>query len=431
MRSIRFIAVLLSVLIVSVIPAQVLAGSASGFQAGRIIDDEILTNSTSMSKDDIQAFLNNKVPVCDTWGDQVSEYGGGTRLEWAVARGYSTPFTCLKDYTENGKTAAQILYDTAQQYHINPQVLLVLLQREQGLVTDSWPLTSQYKLATGYGCADMLSCASTTYGLTNQLQLSGHMLHSIMVADPNWYSAYSVGSNYIQYSPNMACGGSTVNIQNRATVALYSYVPYQPNQAALNVEGFGVGDTCSSYGNRNFYLYFTNWFGATLVTSRPEVALTVNGNKDATAAYGSNVTLKWVSKNTDGCTISTLGAQPSSGELSLSRVAKSARYTIDCTGVEGSVQDSVNLTVLPPTFAYLQDTLSNIASASSKATVLQGQVKQADLASRSYTQGDVSKAKKILADVSDSVGRLLKDGKISSSDAAYLQLVIHDLIDSL
>ena len=49
-------------------------------------------------------------------------------------------------------------------------------------------------------------------------------------------------------------------LENRATVALYVYTPYQPNEAAL-AAGSGTGDYCSSYGNRNFYNYFTKWFG--------------------------------------------------------------------------------------------------------------------------------------------------------------------------
>src|SRR5699024_1304734 len=38
--------------------------------------------------------------------------------------------------------------------------------------------------------------------------------------------------------------------------------PYQPNKAAL-AAGYGIGDACSAYGNRNFYNYYTDWFGPT------------------------------------------------------------------------------------------------------------------------------------------------------------------------
>jgi hypothetical protein len=57
-----------------------------------------------------------------------------------------------------------------------------------------------------------------------------------------------------------ACGGSTVYIRNQATASLYNYTPYQPNNAA-KAAGYGLGDGCSSYGNRNFFLYYSDWFG--------------------------------------------------------------------------------------------------------------------------------------------------------------------------
>jgi hypothetical protein len=205
--------------------------------------------------------LNTKVPTCDTWGEQPSEFGGGTRRQWGEARGLYPPYTCLKDYSENGKSAAQIINDVSQEFSINPQVLIVLLQKEQGLVTDTWPTSTQYKTASGYGCPDTAPCDSQYYGLTNQLTWAARMFRAILNNSPTWYTPYILGNNYIQYNPNADCGGSNVNIQNRATRALYNYTPYQPNQAALDA-GWGQA-ACGAYGNRNFYLYFTSWFGST------------------------------------------------------------------------------------------------------------------------------------------------------------------------
>ena len=64
------------------------------------------------------------------------------------------------------------------------------------------------------------------------------------------------------YNPSAACGAKTITIANKATASLYYYTPYQPNAAAL-AAGWGIGDCCSAYGNRNFFLYFTTWFGST------------------------------------------------------------------------------------------------------------------------------------------------------------------------
>lgn len=254
------------------------AAPVVGFDAGRIIDDSIFTNSNSMSTSQIQNFLNSKVPACDTWGEQASEFGGGTRRQWAEARGYSPPYTCLRDYNENGKTAARIIKDTASQFQINPQVLIVLLQKEQGLVTDTWPLSVQYRTATGYGCPDTAPCDSQYYGLTNQLTWAARMFRAIMNNSPTWYTPYVLGNNSIRWNPSASCGSSTVNIQNRATQALYNYTPYRPNQAALNA-GYGTGDSCSSYGNRNFYLYFKDWFGSTKQVNMPGCSPATNTDR--------------------------------------------------------------------------------------------------------------------------------------------------------
>jgi hypothetical protein len=263
-KSVLFIAaplVMLAAIIGSLLTHQTSDATVNGWQAGNIIGDGVFTNKNTMNASTIQSFLVSKVPSCDTWGTQTSEYGGGTRRQWAEAHGYSAPFTCMRDYSENGKSAAQLIYDASQKYSINPQVLLVLLQKEQGLVTDTWPLSIQYRSATGYGCPDSAACDSQYYGLTNQLEWAAKMFRAIMNDSPTWFTPYVLGNNFIKFNPDSSCGGGNVYIQNRATQALYNYTPYQPNQGALNAD-WGTAP-CGSYGNRNFYLYFTGWFGST------------------------------------------------------------------------------------------------------------------------------------------------------------------------
>ena len=267
------------------------AASLANWNAGRIIDDTIFTNNLSMSPTQIQQFLNSKVSSCDTNGTQpASEFGRPdlTHAQYAASRGWSAPpYTCLKDYVDGGKSSAQIIYDAAQEFSINPQVLIVLLQKEQSLVTDTWPLSTQYRSATGYGCPDTAPCDSQYYGLTNQIRWSGRMFRAIMNASPTWYTPYTVGNNYIRWSPNSSCGGSVVNILNRSTQALYNYTPYQPNQSALNA-GYGTGDSCGAYGNRNFYLYFTDWFGPTLTSAFSWQWASQTIYSDATATQSVN-----------------------------------------------------------------------------------------------------------------------------------------------
>lgn len=241
---------------------------AASFDAGRIIDDAIFTNKSAMTVSGIQDFLNSKVPTCDTW-----------HVAGPSAQGATPPWTCLKNYYENTSTgannlngaaipsgaisAAQIIYDAAQTYNLNPQVLLVTLQKENGLITDDWPYPWQYRTAMGFACPDNGSCDPAYYGFYKQVNQAARHFRNFYDLNPSWYIPFRPGTNYIQWNPNAACGGTNVNIQNSATAALYSYTPYQPNAAALN-NLYGTGDGCSAYGNRNFWRDFNNWFGSTI-----------------------------------------------------------------------------------------------------------------------------------------------------------------------
>lgn len=257
--------------------------SISDWNAGRIIDYGLFTDSTTMDAGQIQQFLNVKVPICDTMGTQSAADWGRPDLnhaQYAASRGWpAPPYPCLKDYTENGLSSAQIIYNVAQRYNINPQVLIVLLQKEQGLITDTWPLPVQYKTATGYGCPDTSECEAKYFGLTAQLYWAGTLFHAVVTdnqtwsnpygSGTSWFSPYTLGSNSIYYNPNVSCGSSVVDIQNRATQSLYDYTPYQPNSATLNW-GLSGGPSvsssypdCGAFGNINFFTYFNNWFGST------------------------------------------------------------------------------------------------------------------------------------------------------------------------
>ena len=223
------------------------------FNAGNIMSDAVMSNKNSMSVQQIQAFLTNKNPCNDTATYKAAWY---PNLRYNIRNG---KFVCISNETFNGESAAQIIWQTGQDYNINPQVLIVLLEKEQGLISDTWPNHRQYQTAVGFGCPDTAPCDAQYYGLKNQLRQAANLFRNVL--NGGW-SNYPIGNTYVQYNPNPACGGSVVNIQNRATSALYRYTPYQPNQSALNA-GYGTGDGCGAYGNRNFWGLFTDWFGST------------------------------------------------------------------------------------------------------------------------------------------------------------------------
>ena len=234
-----------------------------GFDPGNLISDAVFTDKNTMTEAQIQAFFNGKVSRCL----------GGTDED-------GRPIVCLKDFTItsasrpadtycNGYTgapnesAARIIYRVAQSCGINPQVLIVMLQKEQSLVTHTWPSAWRFDIALGQGCPDDAACNPAYVGFFYQIYGAARQMKIYL--EGRYFTYYAPGKTWnILYHPVAArnCGSAPVYVANKATSALYYYTPYQPNAAALRA-GYGDGDYCSSYGNRNFYNYFTDWFGST------------------------------------------------------------------------------------------------------------------------------------------------------------------------
>lgn len=313
-------------------PAQSQALSGSDFNAGRIIDDEIFYNKDAMTTAQIQSFLNAKLPACDTNGNKlIYDSANGdtvTRKVYSQRRGVSTPFTCLKSYQQNtpemeaasglcnsitggNKSAAQIINDVSKACGINPQVLLVLLQKEQSLITDDWPWPVQYQKATGFSCPDTAPCDPAYAGFFYQVYYAARQF-KVYAKYPDNYNYKAGRNNYIYYNPNLsACGGSTVFIQNQATASLYIYTPYQPNSAALN-NLYGTGNSCSAYGNRNFWRMFNDWFGQTTGTRIEAVVFDQTTDKTGEQA---RVGIKLTKKPTDNVYLSFYVQSPSNAKI--------------------------------------------------------------------------------------------------------------------
>ena len=268
---------------------------ASDFKAGRIIDDAVFYAKDSMDVPAIQKHLDKYAPACDTWGKRPIGYGrtlGGVapdprlpRAEFARLkrtqdgdqRYLDPPYFCINQYYENPTThetlydtkgvkkpgmlsTAEIIYQASQQYQINPMVLLTILKKESYVFTDTWPFKYDYNTVMGYGCPDNAPCDRDYFGLYNQIH---HAARQFDLYKKNIYSYNYLPytNNNILYSPNYACGSKNVYLENIATTSLYIYTPYTPNEAALkNYPGTAY---CGAYGNRNFFMFFNEWFGST------------------------------------------------------------------------------------------------------------------------------------------------------------------------
>jgi hypothetical protein len=239
------------------------AADLTTFDPGNIIDDSLFWDGTAMTEGEVQAFLNSKVANCAAGYTCLKDYHETTRTIEA------TPM-CGRYEGQPSESAARIITRIAQLCGVSPKVILVTLQKEQGLVTKSAPSGGAYSAAMGAGCPDTAACDSDYYGFFNQVHYGVYLLKrytqpagtgSGTAYTTRYDLRYPVGATTaILYNPNPDCGTLPVTIQNQATHALYIYTPYTPNQAALNA-GYSIGDDCSAYGNRNFYNYYVDWFG--------------------------------------------------------------------------------------------------------------------------------------------------------------------------
>lgn len=233
------------------------AANTADFNPGYIISDALFYDDLSMTAAQIQGFLDSKIGSCSN----------GACLNVGVV---NFPGRSIYISSRTGKVVcnavaggtmkiSELIYRTQMACGISAKVILVTLQKEQGLVTSRAPSASALSHAMGMACPDTAPCDPGYAGLATQIVTGTAQLMCYKMCN----FAKQPGSQYIQYHPNAGCGGTTFVVQNYATAALYSYTPYQPNAAAL-ANPYGTGNGCSSYGNRNFWTFYNDWFGTSI-----------------------------------------------------------------------------------------------------------------------------------------------------------------------
>lgn len=210
------------------------------FDPDNIISDSEMLDYDAMNLDEIQKFLEGH-------------------------ESFLAGYTCKNAYGEQ-KTAAEIIYDASynnfdcgdavlgdkismaemefkcdEATTINPQVLLVLLQKEMSLIKDDDPKQSQLDWATGYGCPDGEECNSRWKGFGKQVNSAALQFKDYM-KNPDHYS-FQVDETYELKNSYSDKGTTTiVTPENKATAALYNYTPHAYD------------------GNYNFYGLWRDYF---------------------------------------------------------------------------------------------------------------------------------------------------------------------------
>jgi hypothetical protein len=268
---------------------------ADTFNPNQIISAPVFDNYGTMSPTDINNFLNSFPNSC------ISPNSGFTSID---PIGYNpTDGFIYGGYA----SAGQVIYDAAQAYGINPQVLLSTTQKEQSLVAGGAGYCDngdehKYAAAMGYGCPDggtrysysgvnlyarngvtHWSVNPTCVNSVSKVGFSQQMIRAAWllkfgeqraqgnvgwaVVKGNWNNSDDPQTCYggpmttgnFQRCPNTSTtyydgyttiDGSAVHMDNGATAALYWYTPHFS-------------------GNQNFFNIFQNWFGSPYVSAQP------------------------------------------------------------------------------------------------------------------------------------------------------------------
>ncbi len=229
--------------------------SGSEFQPGRIISDTEFYKGDAMTEAQIQSLLDAKIGACfNAQCLNVLRHTMPSKVRLVSSRTGDLRCDAFQGGTD--LRASTIIYRAQVACGISAKVILVTLQKEQALATSRAPSKATLDRAMGYACPDTAPCAVTSLGFGNQVYMGALQLKTYKT---NKFGMQP-GTHTIGWHPSASCGSSTFVVENYATAALYNYTPYRPNTAAINNLG-GRGDACSSYGNRNFWVFYYSWFG--------------------------------------------------------------------------------------------------------------------------------------------------------------------------
>lgn len=183
----------------------------SEFDPNLIISDAELWDTGNWTSSDIQKFLESK-------GSYLSKYQ-------------------TTDVNGLIKPASEIIYDAAQRNRVNPKFLLVMLQKEQSLITDDSPTEGQLNWATGYAVCD--SCSTSDPKVVKYKGFGAQVDNAAGVM--RRYDEKKDTGLQIKKGAPATIDDQPIVPQSWATAFLYTYNPHL-------------------HGNKNFARIWQNWF---------------------------------------------------------------------------------------------------------------------------------------------------------------------------
>lgn len=181
----------------SVLPALDLQSVGGSFDANEILDAASMQDAGALDASGVQQFLEQ------------TPYGAAS---------------FLAEYASNGVSASDAIAGAAARYALNPLVLLVRAEMDQGLVASTgYPSpSSRVEFAFGCGCEAPGSCDPTYAGFDRQVDCLGAALRDSLDA------VAATGKTASGWGPGITSttiDGVNVTPDDDSTAALYEYTP--------------------------------------------------------------------------------------------------------------------------------------------------------------------------------------------------------------
>lgn len=188
------------------------------FNYNYIISDKELEQYDSMTVQEIKDFLSDHNSFLQYYADFYPE--GGAFMP-----------------------AADIIWQTARQFHLNPKFLLTLLEKEQGLISLVKPSMKRLDWAMGYAVCDKCRLSHPLViqykGFAKQIYSAAEKIRADYLSDIEQYgktkNGFGVGIT------KKVDKVHSITPANKATAVLYTYTPHIA-------------------GNQSFYVLWKNWF---------------------------------------------------------------------------------------------------------------------------------------------------------------------------
>ena len=211
---------------------------AATFDPDNLISDINFSAIDSLSESAIESFLATQSGTLDS---------------------YRAP-----DHSGLKRSAAAIIWRAARAWGVSPKVILVTLQKEQGLLSATRPSAAALEWAMGCGVPDSGTRDTTYEGFGKQV----------------WYGAESLHDDGQGFFAGITkvCGDGTVQPDDQASYALYTYTPWI---------GLAGG------GNKLFWALYWQYFGDPLAVDAIPPTTSVTGadalwhNKPVTLTFSA------------------------------------------------------------------------------------------------------------------------------------------------